>query len=141
MGFQTPMSCSVILESRPSAAEDVLKQILRALEEQGYTSDDVFAVHLAVEEAFVNAVKHGNKGDSEKTVKLEYSVDSEKVDIRMTDEGHGFNPEEVPDPRSDGNLFKPNGRGVLLIQAYMDEVRYNERGNEVFMVRYKNRPA
>jgi len=141
MGSQTPVSCSVVLESRPSAAEEVCRRILRELEDRGYTSDDVFAVHLALEEAFINAVKHGNKGDMGKIVKLEYVINADKVEIRVVDQGQGFDPMQVPDPRCDGNLFKPSGRGVLLIQAYMHEVDYNETGNAVRMVRYKHRPA
>ncbi len=141
MGSQAPVSCSVVLESRPSAAEEVCKRILRELEDRRYSSDDVFAVHLALEEAFVNAVKHGNKGDIGKMVKLEYTINAEKVEIRIVDQGQGFDPTQVPDPRCDGNIFKPSGRGVLLIQAYMDEVDYNETGNAVRMVRYKHRPT
>ena len=58
----------------------------------------------------------------------------------MTDQGNGFDPETVPDPRRGENLYKKEGRGLLLMQSYMDIVEYNERGNHVHMVRYKEKP-
>ncbi len=139
MTSETPTSHSVVLASEPSAISGLCDQILGALAENGFCQDDVFAVHLAVEEAFLNAVKHGNKMDSSKTVKVEYLVDGEKIELKFTDEGEGFDLCGVPDPRCEGNLYKPHGRGVLLIRAYMDEVCYNDSGNCVKMVRYRDR--
>jgi len=110
------------------------------LEGSGFTKEDVFAVHLALQEAFINAVKHGNKMDPTKKVKIEYSLGLDKIEISITDEGVGFDPSAVPDPRAGENLFKPNGRGLLLIRSYMDVVKYNEQGNTLYMVRYKERP-
>ena len=115
------------------------ERLLSILEERGYTQDDMFAVHLALEEAFLNAVKHGNKMDPAKKVVLEYLVDEEKVEIRMMDEGRGFDPRSIPDPRTGENLYRPEGRGLLLMNAYMDMVEYNEQGNGLRMVRYKKR--
>ncbi len=97
-------------------------------------------MHLALQEAFINAVRHGNQMDPDKEVKIEYLVDPEKFEISVTDEGEGFDPEAVPDPRCGENLYKPNGRGLLLMRAYMDAVEYNEKGNRVRMVRYRERP-
>jgi len=115
--------------------------LLSILDEKGYTQDDVFAVHLALEEAFLNAVKHGNKMDPSKKVTLEYLVDDEKVEIRMADEGPGFDPRSIPDPRMGENLYRPEGRGLLLMTTYMDMVEYNDQGNGLCMVRYKKRPV
>lgn len=141
MASDTPTSDSVIVDSTPEAVEKLCAQIIKLLPDHGYCKDDVFAVHLAMEEAFQNAVKHGNKMDPGKTVKVEYWVDSEKVEIKVTDEGPGFDPVTVPDPRSGPNLYKPDGRGLLLMKAYMDEVRYCGCGNCVYMVRYKQKPG
>lgn len=141
MASEVPISLSVIVESKPSGLKEPCLRLLAALEEKGYTQDDVFAVHLALEEAFLNAVKHGNKMDPTKSVTLEYVVDEEKVEIRLEDEGKGFNPRNIPDPRVGENLYRPEGRGLLLMTAYMDVVEYNERGNALRMVRYKKRPA
>ncbi len=140
MVSKTPESCSLVVESKPSAVVGVYKQILSKLENNGFSKEDIFAVHLALEEAFLNAVKHGNKMDSAKSVKIDYSVDLDKVEISMTDQGDGFEPEAVADPRWGESLYKPEGRGLLLMNAYMDVVEFNERGNSVYMARYKEKP-
>ena len=140
MASETPIRSSIIIESKPSGLREPCERLLSILEERGYTQDDMFAVHLALEEAFLNAVKHGNKMDPAKKVVLEYLVDEEKVDIRMMDEGRGFDPRSIPDPRTGENLYRPEGRGLLLMNAYMDMVEYNEQGNGLRMVRYKKRP-
>jgi len=140
MASKRPINCSMAVESRASAIVEICKQVLSELEGNGFGKDDIFAVHLALEEAFINAVKHGNKMDPAKKVKIEYSVGSDKVEVSVTDEGGGFDPEVVPDPRCGENLYKPEGRGLFLIKSYMDLVRFNEQGNCVYMVRYKEKP-
>lgn len=140
MASKAPINCSVVLESKPSAIVDVCKQIMSKLEANNFDKDDIFAVHLTLEEAFLNAVKHGNKMDPTKKVKIDYSVDSEKVEISITDEGEGFSPESIADPRLGEGLYEPGGRGLLLMNSYMDIVKYNEHGNGVYMVRYKEKP-
>ena len=140
MASEAPISCSIVLESKPSAVVEVCKQILPRLEANSFGKDDIFAVHLTLEEAFLNAVKHGNKMDPTKKVKVDYSVDSDKVEICITDEGNGFQPDAVADPRFGEGLYEPGGRGLLLMNSYMDTVKYNERGNSVYMLRYKEKP-
>ena len=140
MASKTPISCSMVVESRPSAVVEVCRQILSKLEDNSFSKDDIFAVHLTLEEAFLNAVKHGNKMDPTKKVKIDYSVDSDKIEVSVTDEGNGFEPESVADPRFGEGLFEPGGRGLLLMNSYMDVVKFNERGNSVYMARYKEKP-
>ena len=140
MASEAPISCSIVVESKPSAVVEVCKQILPRLEANSFGKDDIFAVHLTLEEAFLNAVKHGNKMDPTKKVKVDYSVDSDKVEICITDEGNGFQPDSVADPRFGEGLYEPGGRGLLLMNSYMDTVKYNERGNSVYMLRYKEKP-
>ena len=140
MGSEAPINCSMVVESKSSAVVDVCKQILPKLQEYNFDKDDIFAVHLTLEEAFLNAVKHGNKMDPTKKVKVDYVVDSDKVEISITDEGDGFEPDEVADPRFGAGLYEPGGRGLFLMNSYMDVVKYNEQGNSVFMVRYKEKP-
>src|SRR4030065_500162 len=131
---------SMAVASTPFAIAEVCDWILPKLKAHKFSEEDIFAVHLALEEALINAIKHGNKMNPEKEVKIDYSVSSEKVEISMTDEGKGFNPETVPDPRLGENLYKNEGRGILLMQSYMDLVEYNKSGNRVHMVRYKEKP-
>ena len=140
MAAETPVRCSVTVQSKPSALEPSCQVILEALEARGFSQDDIFAVHLALEEAFLNAVKHGNRMDPTKKVTIEYVVDPEKVEIRMTDEGPGFDPGRIPDPRVGKNLYRPEGRGLLLIRSYMHTVEYSERGNSLRMVRNRSQP-
>ncbi len=140
MVSKAPINCSMVVESKPSAVVGVYEQILSKLENNGFSKDDTFAVHLALEEAFLNAVKHGNKMDSAKSVKIDYSVGLDKVEISMTDEGDGFQPEGVADPRWGESLYTPEGRGLLLMNSYMDVVKFNERGKSVYMARYKEKP-
>jgi len=128
------------VESTSSAIVAVYKRILSELKANKYKQEDIFAVHLALEEAFTNAITHGNKMNSDKEVKIDYSVGLDKFEISMMDEGEGFDPSAVPDPRYGENLYKINGRGLLLMHSYMDVVEFNNRGNSVRMVRYKEKP-
>ena len=140
MASRVPTTRSMAVASTPFAIAEVCEWILPKLKAHNFSQEDIFAIHLSLEEALINAIKHGNKMDPDKEVKIDYSVSSEKVEISMTDEGKGFNPEAVPDPRLGENLYKNDGRGLLLMQSYMDEVEYNKRGNRVRMVRYKEKP-
>jgi len=137
---RTPVSRSIALKSMPSSIVGVCKQILSELKANDFSQDDIFSVHIALHEAFLNAFKHGNKMDAGKQVKIDYMLDSDRIEISMADEGSGFDPDSVPDPRVGENLYKTEGRGLLLMCSYMDVVKFNERGNCVHMVKYKEKP-
>ena len=102
-----------------------------------YSDDACFAVKLALEESIINAIRHGNKFDRQRLVRISFEVDSRHVSITIQDEGRGFDPQEVPDPTCDENLSKPNGRGIMLMRAYMDEVTYSKCGTKVTMVKVR----
>ncbi|MHC4193815.1 MAG: ATP-binding protein [Planctomycetota bacterium] len=140
MACETPSSRSIVVKSIPSNVGAVCKQILSELEANNFSKEDGFAVQLALHEAFLNALKHGNKMDASKEVKIDYSIDSDRVELSITDEGEGFNPDGVPDPRVGKNLYRADGRGLLLMRSYMDEVKFNSEGNCVCMTRYKEKP-
>ena len=127
------------IKSQSSELGKVCRQILAEAASSSFSGDDIFAIHLALEEAFVNAVKHGNKNDSNKKVSIDYSITDDKFEITVSDEGQGFHPDGVADPRSDENLCKSTGRGLLLIRSYMDKVEYSQKGNAIFMVKNKTR--
>ena len=141
MASEASINCSIVVDSKPSSVDEVSKLILSKLEENGFGKDDMFAIHLTLEEAFLNAVRHGNKMDPTKKVQIDYSVNEDKVEICVTDEGAGFEPDAVADPRFGDGLYRPGGRGLLLMNSYMDVVSFNERGNSVYMVRYKEKPS
>ncbi|MEE9405670.1 MAG: ATP-binding protein [Algisphaera sp.] len=122
------------LEEVPSA----LARLIDCVKAHGYDNRAVFALRLSLEEVLTNAVRHGNGGDTNKQVTVVARITDEKAEFDIEDEGEGFKPAEVPDPRSDENLLRPHGRGVMLINAYMTEVRYNERGNRVTLVKRRD---
>jgi serine/threonine-protein kinase RsbW len=95
----------------------------------GYCSRDIFAVRLTLEEAIVNAIKHGHLADARKTVHVQYRVNSEQVLANVEDEGSGFDPHQIPDPLSPENIDRSTGRGLMLMRHYMTWVKYNDRGN------------
>jgi len=140
METDRPLSHSVELAGEPDSLSDIWGQISEEILSNSFTREDAFSVHLALEEAFINAIKHGNEMDPSKSVKVGYSVDSERIEVSVTDQGTGFDPDTVPDPRTGRNLYKPQGRGLLLMYSYMDVVEFNQQGNGVHMVRYKVKP-
>ena len=127
----------VLIPSDTKAGQSVQERIIRFLEERRYDPRDVFGVRLAVEEALVNAIKHGNQMDPNKQVRISCRVCASKVRIEIEDEGEGFQPAEVPDPTADENLERPCGRGIMLMRAFMSEVRFNAAGNEVTLVKHR----
>ena len=121
-------------------ASKVQQQILDEVQGLAYTESACFAIRLAIEEALSNAIMHGCDSDPNKHVTVEYSIDDDQVAITICDEGTGFTPGVLPDPRAQENLDKPNGRGIMLIRAYMTDVRYNDRGNCITMVKRRDCP-
>lgn len=118
-----------------SLMHSVLDYLIKRVEKNGVVSSEDSHLFIALDEAFVNAVKHGNKFDSSKLVKISAEVSSKEARFTVEDEGDGFKLTEVPDPTDTANLFKTSGRGVLIIHNVMDEVTYNERGNRLTMVK------
>jgi serine/threonine-protein kinase RsbW len=129
----------VIIPSDPGRARQVQDDVEQALKANDFEDKDVFGIRLALEEAIVNAIKHGNQFDHTKRVFIQYHVSHERFEIQIRDEGPGFNPEEVPDPMAPENLERECGRGLLLMKYYMTEVCFHPPGNAVSMV--KVRPA
>jgi serine/threonine-protein kinase RsbW len=116
----------------------LLVDVIRAMERVGYGDADNFAVGLALEEAVVNAVKHGHGHDSRKQVRIWWAVTASAVKLVVEDQGPGFDAAAVPDPFLADNLERPCGRGLLLINACMTWVRFNRRGNIVAMCRHRS---
>ena len=116
----------------------VLLYLLERVAKLGVISPEGSNLFVALDEAFVNAVKHGNKDDPTKLVRVGAELSPTEACFTIEDEGEGFDVQTIPDPRDPANLFKSSGRGVLLIYNIMDEVEYNAQGNRVKMVK---RPA
>ena len=99
----------------------------------GIIGPDDSEVLIALDEAIVNAIKHGNKCDPRKVVHITAEFDETGAHFTIRDEGEGFAREKVPDPTDPCRLLEPNGRGLLLINHIMDTVCYNQAGNEIQM--------
>jgi len=110
-----------------------IERFLADLAVAGFTDRDIFGMRLAVEEAVVNGIKHGNASDPNKQVCIQYSVTPQQVLVSIEDEGNGFDPDAVPNPLAFENLERPSGRGVFLMRCYMTWVQFNPRGNGVTM--------
>jgi serine/threonine-protein kinase RsbW len=118
-----------------SLMHGILDYLMKRVEKIGVVNSENSNLFIALDEAFVNAVKHGNKFDATKLVRITAEVSPKEARFTIEDEGEGFNVAEIPDPTNVENLFKTSGRGVLIIHNVMDEVRYNERGNRLEMIK------
>jgi serine/threonine-protein kinase RsbW len=107
--------------------------LLTEMTQAGFCERDRFGVRLALEEAIVNGIKHGNRCDPSKLVRIHYSVSPSEIITEIEDQGHGFNPCHVPNPLAPENIERPGGRGVFLMHKYMTYVQYNEQGNRVLL--------
>lgn len=123
------------------SAEKIIERILAEMRVLKFGKNDIFAVHLGFEEAFINAVKHGNRNDPEKKVTVKYQIDPQKTVISLTDEGQGFVPDSIADPTIGNNIYKIGGRGLFLIRSFMDRVDFNKKGNCICMTKFNSRAA
>jgi len=123
------------LPSDVSLMNGVLQYLIERVAKLGVIKPERSNLFIALDEAFVNAVKHGNKNDPTKLVRITAELSSKEARFTVEDEGEGFDVEQIPDPRDPENLFKSSGRGVLLIYNIMDKVEYNARGNRLTMVK------
>jgi len=119
----------------------VLQYLLERVSKLGLITPEGSNLFVALDEAFVNAVKHGNKNDPTKLVRVGAELSPTEACFTIEDEGEGFDVQTIPDPCDPSNLFKSSGRGVLLMYNIMDEVEYNAQGNRVKMVKRPERPV
>ena len=126
------------LPSERGASRLITEDLLEQLGVHGWSPSDIFAIHLAAEEAIVNAIVHGNKLDPEKVVRVACVVSPTLARVEVTDEGPGFDPGSVPDCRLEERLDAPNGRGVMLMRTFMTRIEYNARGNRVLMEKQRS---
>jgi serine/threonine-protein kinase RsbW len=109
----------------------------------GFDEDNCLKISMAVREAAVNAVLHGNAYDAKKKMTVAFENTAETLVITVTDEGRGLDASKVPDPTTPGNLLTQSGRGIFLMRSFMDEVRIRllAPGTEVTMVKNVNGSA
>jgi serine/threonine-protein kinase RsbW len=121
---------------------DLVHEVSQKLAElAGFSPDDALNVGLAVREAVINAILHGNKNDPSRDVDIRLDLpESGGIQVKIRDQGDGFNPEATPDPTDDEHVLNASGRGILMIRAFVDNVtfRFEEgRGTEITMVKNK----
>ena len=88
---------------------------------------------VAITEASNNAIRHGNKLDSNKTVSLAFENSDLEFKFTITDQGQGFDPDTIPDPTLEENLTKPDGRGLFIIKNLSDSVDFEEDGRKIII--------
>lgn len=135
MDYQEQFEVSIPSDTNEGHA--IQERIVSLLESLEFPPRDVFSVRLALEEALVNAIKHGNQSDSSKKVHIGCWINADLVRIRICDEGPGFKPEDVPDPTAMENLENPSGRGLMLMKAFMNVIEFNELGNCVILEKHR----
>jgi len=129
--------CDLTLRELREGLELAQSTAAEALAARGYEDGSMFAVRLAIEEAVVNAFRHGNLSDPKKVVFFRATIDDARAEFEVEDQGPGFDPRLIPDPTDEDNLEIPSGRGVMLIKAYMTEVEYVKPGNRLRMALVK----
>ena len=118
--------------------EKLIDSIMTKLHTSGYIAPSTnTGVRLCLDEGIVNAIRHGNNKDPEKTVTAHLFGNDRKWGIQISDQGEGFAPEEVPDQNNEESRYLEGGRGVFLMNHYMDEVGYYHRGTLLFLTKNK----
>jgi serine/threonine-protein kinase RsbW len=113
--------------------DKVSANILKEMDETGYSDENIRKMKLTITELLANAIGHGNKDDHSKKVILGHIVETGVTTVAVMDEGAGFNPLEVPNPTLPENLTKDHGRGLYIIRNYVDEIHFNEHGNRILI--------
>lgn len=129
----------LVLESTLESVDIAEEHVLREATELGFDEDEQHRIGMSVRECMVNAVVHGNRYNARKKVEVSISRSPDRLVVTIRDEGEGFDLNALPDPLANENLLRHSGRGLLLIQAFMDEFQIRARepkGTEVKMVKY-----
>ena len=130
--------CDQVIPSDAVVGRQLLDDVLRQLESLHWGHRDIFGVHLALDEALVNAIFHGNAHDETKRVRFACRVSPERIHVEITDEGPGFNPDSLPDPTTPNRRGCPGGRGVLLMRAFMSHVEFCDHGSRVVLEKVRD---
>jgi serine/threonine-protein kinase RsbW len=124
--------------SEPDVCAKIVEMLLDQLQQSAWDNKDTFGIHMAMEEAIMNAIHHGNQCADDKEVHIFIEISTQHFYSRITDQGTGFDPDHLPDPTDEENIEKSSGRGVMLMKSFVDEVIYNKIGNSVELRKKKN---
>jgi serine/threonine-protein kinase RsbW len=134
----TEQRVSYTLDSTLETVDSAEQAASRMAAEAGFGDEEVMQISMAVREAAVNAVLHGNAYDPGKKVNLEFERTERDLVITIRDQGKGLDPAKIPDPLAPENLLKTSGRGIFLIRSFMDEVQIHptHSGTEIKLVKH-----
>jgi serine/threonine-protein kinase RsbW len=135
----TTSRVSYTLESSLDSVNKVEQTAEQFAHKAGFGDDDVPNIAMAVREAAVNAVLHGNAYDPAKKITASFETTADDLIIRIADQGPGLEPESVPDPLAPENILRGSGRGIFLIRAFMDEVNFRllHPGTELTLIKHR----
>ena len=133
MGSGNTVVFELTVPSRMEELEAVQELVEKAAKAFGWNDEIAHWIELTVSESTINAIQHGNGLDPTKNVSLSLSCDGNAIEVVVEDQGTGFDLSDVPDPTDTENLMKPGGRGILIIQSFMDkvELKRSERGGSL----------
>ena len=136
----TTTSIKLVIPSRVRFVDLAHTAAEKMAETAGFDADEALNIGLAVREAAINAIVHGNGRDPERQVRISLTTGPQALEVKVRDQGNGFNPDQTPDPVSDDNLLSTSGRGLLLIRAFVDEVVFRQRkdGMEIILKKRLN---
>ena len=124
------------LKSDLKVIPEIALSIFKKLQSLAIKEDDLFDVRLALEEALINAARHGNKLDKNKEIYIKVKVLPQSIELEIKDQGNGFDYKKLPLPTDEQNLEKTSGLGVFLIKELMDEVEFLDGGSRIKMVKF-----
>lgn len=134
------MKVEIKLPSRIESVDTAAIEADEFAKSRGFGDDFVSAIDLAIRESVANAVKHGNKFDETKDVEVTFADSSDGFEMTVRDHGAGFAVDDIPDPTNPENLLKANGRGILFMNSFMDEVSWeNHAGGGMVVKMLKKR--
>jgi serine/threonine-protein kinase RsbW len=119
---------------------DMVSSVVKSVStKMGFEEDDINWIELAVHEAVINAITHGNKHAEDKQVDVKFVLEPEALTVYVRDRGEGFDPSQLPDPTDADNLLKPSGRGIFYMRTFMDEVEHSSHPEGGSVVRLTKR--
>jgi serine/threonine-protein kinase RsbW len=138
MGSANTAVFELTVPSRMEELEAIQDLVEKATKAFGWDEEIAHWIELTVSESTINAIQHGNGLDPSKNVSLSLACDGKAIEVIVEDQGPGFDISAVPDPTDTENLMKPGGRGILIIQAFMDKVemeRFEGGGSRLRMIK------
>ncbi|MBI4851488.1 MAG: ATP-binding protein [Acidobacteria bacterium] len=122
---QNPSTIALTINSSFKFTELVASVTDNITQIVGFGEEEAHWISLSVRESVINAIKHGNKLDSNKAVDVTFLISEESITISVRDYGEGFDPSHIPDPLDPTNLLNPSGRGIFYMRTFMDEVDFS----------------